>query len=225
MTVFKTIKNKIISILGDRQGTTLVEMIVSFALLGILLASAATVIATITTMHYSISGEIYSREVSDIIMEKIVSEIDGAQYLENPDDNPKIIDNTSVTLFDKTGTYVTLSADSEKNGLKVHYHGIEYINNGMKDEVNSRDPEDWYFDETMYKGFLVEEIKFYGCGSGNVNGNDVSTYGLPSGTLSDYNGNVVLVLLKLRSDKYGEYKYYRYVKMYNVPEEYDWSDS
>ena len=92
----------------DNQGSTLVEMIVCFALLGIFMACAAALITSITSIYYTIKGEIYSREVSDIVMTKIVSEIDGAMYFEKlPTANPTISeDHKSIAFSDKTDTRV-----------------------------------------------------------------------------------------------------------------------
>lgn len=206
----RKIKNRISQKLRDNHGTTLVEMIVSFALLSIFLMCAAMIISTISMMYYNIKGEIYSREVSDIILEKITSELDGAIYYDYESDNPIITDgNSTITLCDKTNTKVSLKMDTSelKNGLVVNYHEIEYRQNGFLSKKNSRKATDWYFDKNMYNGFEIKELKFYGGGTGSM---------------SSYGGNIVLVQLKIQSKKYGEYTYNKYVKMYNLPDNYVW---
>ena len=227
----KIIKRLILKnrIMKNNHGSTLVEMIVCFALMGIFMAAAAAIIAAITSLYFNIKGEIYSREVSDIIMEKITSELDGAEYFKSNSSkelNPKISSNSSIELCDKTDTHVTLEMD-DTNGFKVHYHEIKYtITEGEEDKKN-RSAIDWRFDEKMFNGFNITELKFYNCGTGEVANAVASEYGLPvvgaaGYNLSEYDSNIVLVLLKLHSGRYGDYTYYKFVKMYNLPSDYTW---
>ena len=216
-------KNRIFK---NNRGTTLIEMIVCFALMGIFIAAAAAIIASITALYYNIKGEIYSREVSDIVLEKVASELDGAEYFKTAfmgGVNPQIIDNESIELFDKTDTYVNIGLDENK-GIYVYYHGI----NATEDK-DRRNNTYWYFDEKMYNGFNITDMKFYGCGEATTDINfgssvEASTYGLSGVNLEDYDGNVVLVLLQLHSGRYGDYTYYRFVRMYNVPSDYQWPE-
>ena len=214
----KKICNNIINEKNNR-GSTLVEMVVCFALLGIFMACAAALISSITSIHYSIKGEMISREVSDILMNKIVSEIDGAKYYGEETEaakykNPQIDGNTSITMYDKTDTLVTLKRDADK-GLVVHY--AEILVDGMKANPDSREPMDWYFDDAVYKGFQLTGLSFYRGGSGTVS--NAEEYGISDVNLSDYPPNVVLVLMKLKYDnEEDEYHYYRFVRMFNIPE-------
>ena len=36
--------------------------------------------------------------------------------------------------------------------------------------------------------------------------------------MSNYGSNIILVLLKMDSERYGEFYFYRFVKMYNIPD-------
>ena len=207
----------------DNHGTTLVEVIVTFALLAIFMVCSAMIISTITNMYYNIKGEIYSKEVSDILMEKIASELDGAQYFDDASkfsDNPKILSgNDSIELYDKTGTHVTVLNDSSK-GLVIHYHGFEYYDDLNLIQAKSREDTDWFFNESIYNGFKLQDIRFYR-GKQSIQFNsfsDKEEHGLSGLNLDDYDENVVLVLIKLRSEKYGTYYYHEFVKMFNVPE-------
>ena len=102
-------------------------MIVCFALLGIFMAAAATFISTISSLYYEIKGETYARQVSDIVLEKIESEIDGAIYKTGATtDNPALTGSplkySSITLYDKTDTQVKLVM--ENNELIIRYSAI-----------------------------------------------------------------------------------------------------
>ena len=213
------INNRIMNRLRDNHGTTLIEMIVCFAVLSIFMVCATMLISTITMLYYNIQGEIYSREVSDIVMEKMVSEIDGAEYSKSGLTDPPIIENenTKITLCDKTDTKVSLyngtDVDADK-GLIVDYHEINYLESGVRNDELSRYGTKWFFDSSVYNGFKVKDIKFYSGGS-TISAADSSKYGISS--MSGYDENVVLILMELEHGKYGTYKYHRYVKMYNVP--------
>lgn len=193
----------------------MIEMVVCFALLGIFMAAAAVMISNVTSIHYEIKGELLSREVSDILMEKMVSEIDGATYYGiGNDGNPKILNsNSEIELTDKTGTRVTLKMSDSQ--LVVHYHEIEI--DGSADDPKSRKASDWKFDKNLYKGFYLTGLSFYV--GGGPDPSDLNKYGLSSVSMSNYPSNVVLILMKMKrqgSDE--EYHYYRFVKMYNIPE-------
>ena len=60
--------------LTGNAGTTLIEMIVCFALLAIFVTAAASIIASTTNLYYQVKGETYSGQVSDILLEKILEE-------------------------------------------------------------------------------------------------------------------------------------------------------
>ena len=201
---------------NSNRGTTMVEMIVCFALLAIFMTCATMILSIIVNMYFGVRGEIYSKEVSDIVMQKISSEIDGAKYypdIEN--DNPQISsDHKSISLYDRTDTRVKLSNDNNK-GLVVHYDDITVNGSTLHDD--SREQTDWYFNDAVYKGFKVVDISFYQGGDIITDPNiDLKDYGLSGLSMSNYDDNIVLVLMKMNSGKYGDYYYYRFVKMYNV---------
>lgn len=197
----------------NNKGMTLIEMIVSFALLAIFLVSAAAIIGTMTSMYFEIKRENYSRQVTDIILEKVESEIDGAEYKkEAVSENLRIQSSTgadtggsldtgdTIILSDKTGTKVKVYADSGE--LIVYYYPIG----------DSYSATNWKFDKSVYNSFKVEELLF-------VKGDKISGFGRAAefgltnpGT---YGKDIVVVFLKVHSPEYGDYYAYRFVKMYN----------
>ncbi len=212
----RRINNLIERICKNNSGTTLIEMIVSFALLGIFMACSSMIIATIANTYYEVKGETFGSQVSDIILEKIESEIDGAKYFgeDMETGNPSITNNTSITLFDKTYTHVTVGSKDKK--LTVKYSAIVYNTNGEEDDDKSLSETTWQFDDSVYNGFMIEELKFYK-NNDTLDSDTIKAYGLSDINLSKYGDNVVLVLLHLKSDRYGDYYCHRFVKMYNVP--------
>ena len=215
----KRIINKLIGN-SSNAGFTLVEMIVCFALLGIFIASAATFISTIANLFYDIKGETYAREVSDIVTQKVVSEVDGAKYYgAGNDDNPMIDSNgTSITLYDKTDTKVIISTDENK--LVVDYPAFSVIKDGATVEAESRDSQRWMFTDGMYNGYSISEMYIYPANKVGSSSIPIADYGLTAS--SDYPDNVVVLLLHLHSAKYGEYYSYRFIKLFNIPDADTW---
>lgn len=198
------------------RGTTLVEMIVSFALLAVFLATAAAFITSVSSMYFGVKSENYSKQVSDIVLEKISSEISGAGYVPGATlGNPFIVDEDgaesdtgigkAVDLFDRTDTHVSIYA--EDGELVVHYYGI------VRGTDDSHPATDWKFQEGIYNEFYVDDLTFV---RGDVIDSfaDKGDYGLTSS--GSYGPDVIVVFLKLKSVKYGEYYTYRFVRMYNV---------
>ena len=191
------------------RGTTLVEIIVSFALLAIFMACTATIISSITGMYYNVRCETYSKQVSDIVLEKIASEIEGAKYSKVTTGINPVITEDSITFYDRTDTKITLSADDM--GLSIYYHGFRDLSNDI-----TRQPSTWRFDEKTYNGFSVVGLNF-------VRGDELSTsefvennaalYNLDTDHVN-YGKDVVVVFLHLKSPKYGDYYFTRVVKMY-----------
>ena len=192
-------------------GMTMVEMIVSFALLSILVTASTVIISNVTTLYYRVRGENYARQVSNILMTKITSEIAGAKYSKrNLSSNPKIsADSQSIELYDRTNTKVVIKASD--GILDVQYPAIV----DTIDAENSRVGVEWEYDKRIYNGFEIEELKFSQPSKGK-NAEIAATYGLTDVNSGDYPDNVVAVYMKLKSPKYGEFSVYKYVRIYEA---------
>lgn len=192
-------------------GMTMVEMIVSFALLSILVTASTVIISNVTTLYYRVRGENYARQVSNILMTKITSEIAGAKYSKrNLSSNPKIsADSQSIELYDRTNTKVVIKASD--GILDVQYPAIV----DTIDAENSRVGVEWEYDKRIYNGFEIEELKFSQPSKGK-NAEIAAAYGLTDVNSGDYPDNVVAVYMKLKSPKYGEFSVYKYVRIYEA---------
>lgn len=230
-------RGKLHNALSNSRGMTLVEMIVCFALLGIFLLAACAFISTITNIFYQVKGETYSRQVSDIILGKIESELDGAEY-DAGVANPKFgseevnvgagkVNVDYIELYDKTDTHIAISHDPNKRALKIHYYPVSY-SDSSKTSLN-RVETDWYFDEAMYNGFEITDMKMIRgdqlytlLTEGDSSPYQLSKYGIDNVNVGDYPENVVVVLLHLNHRIYGDYYTYRFVRMHNLPETGAW---
>ena len=196
-------------------GTTLVEVVVSFALLGIFMSCAALIIATISNQYFGVKGETYSKQVSDIVLEKVASTIEGAKYDKNvPHSNPSVSNNhTRITVRDRMDTKVSIYAEDGE---------VRFFYAQISDELesdNDRDPTVWRFDEAFYNGYSVDHLYF-------VPGDELSSftkaadYGIDTGGVQ-YGNDVIVIFMELSNSKYGTYRVYRVVKMFYVPDTTD----
>jgi len=207
------------------SGTTLVEIVVTFALLGIFLAAAAAIIGVITNQYYNVKGETYSKQVTDIVMEKIASEVEGAKYYtestigangeekENSENPIYASDYQSMEIHDRTDTRVKLSAVDGK--LRLDYFGFY----DTVTPENSREATAWEFDRGVYNGYTLEELYFI---RGDKLGEEgaatiADRFSFPASQVT-YGKEITVIFVRLNSPKYGNYYSYRVVRMYNVPE-------
>lgn len=67
------------SLLRGRKGATLVELVITFALIGLFAAGTCQIISTSIKVYHQVRGLNNARQVSDTLLEKITGEIEGAQ--------------------------------------------------------------------------------------------------------------------------------------------------
>lgn len=201
----------------NNKGMTLVEMIVSFALLSIFVVMSTIIISNVVALYYRVRGESYARQVGDIVMKKITSEIAGAEYSSGGSVNPVIsnedVDGNALIIVDSTDTKIKMYA--EDGILKIYYYRIDDQNN----DENDRNPVIWNFDKKMYNGYYIESLDFaWAASDENLELASPERYNI-SNVSKDYPANVMAVYMRLKSGKYGTFNICRYVKIYNMPEE------
>lgn len=174
-------------------------------------------------MYYHVKGETYSKQVSDIIMEKAVAEISGAKYKDGDSYNNPKLDNekdklygSSISMYDNTDTRVSLYVDYDDNGkngeLCVHYAEIQ-----DNDDEKNREATTWKFDREVYKGFFISDFQMVrGDGLAGTTGTSLLEEYDITLDASKYDKSVMVIFMTIDSDKYGEYKTVRFVNMYNV---------
>lgn len=197
---------------------TLIEMVVSFALLSLFVSAAAVVIFNITNLYYHVRGENYARQIADIMVNKVSSEIAGAAYMDGFDMNKfystdvagNAISGNALELCDRTNTKVRMYA--QDGILKVYYHSIE----DELDHNNDRNAVFWNYDKTVYNGYRIEEMEF--AQASKLTDSQKETFGITDTDPSDYDDNVIVVYIRMVSGKYGPFTICRFIRMYNAPE-------
>ena len=182
----------------NNAGMTLTEMIVTFALLALFMVAATRVISYVIGIYYAACGNSYGLQVSNMISNKIVGQIEGASSAAVP----RITSNGSgidqISFIDETGSRITITAspqiyeDGTSEGMYVDIHYDEVTEGSIKYEA-----VDWRFDSKAYMGYRVKELRFESPGAG-------------------YPDNVMTMSLVLHSDRYGDYETTYYIKCLNV---------
>lgn len=214
----KKIKQFIRKFHRKNHGFTLVEMIVTFMLIGLFMIAASKVIANTVTVYYEAKGTALGMQVSSIIATKIRSEIEGAK----PEQIMRKVKNADGTVTDQTEDYVMqLSSDSTLGGGNETggYNKIEFTDakgSHVYIGVNTdgylvvhyfmdaadgtpEDKTDWMFDKKSYMGYTIKELKF-------------------RQPKEDYAENIIYMSLTLHSPRYGDFTYTEYIQCYNLDE-------
>lgn len=222
-------RKRVSQILKSNGGTTLVELVVTFALLGLFAVGTTQMISSALKAYHQVRGLNYARQVSDTLMEKITGEIEGAQVSvsqgaeENLDKTLKIYASGDVIeLYDRTGSHIGISASSHKSDIRncettkqyetdqllIYYYPVTSVTSDSSgNEITNVRYEavDWVYDKTAYMGFELESLKF--------------SQADPAGVI--YPKNIIKVVMDLKSGGYGTYKSVRYVECYNFTTEQD----
>lgn len=182
----------------NNAGMTLTELIVSFALLALFMVAATRIISYTILLYHQDKGATYGLEVTEMISGKVVSMLENAKQTSETD-CPMIIEDGSAIYFrDKGGGMVTIDADATDRLINIHYD--EIIGD---DEETSFEAIDWRFDEKAYMGYIVSYLGFQKA---------LDAYG------PGYDSNVLVMTIRLYSDRYGEYESQYLVRMNNVEE-------
>ena len=221
-------------LLKNRQGVTLVELIVAFALLCLFLTALSQVIFSCMKFYYQIKGVTYGCQVSDTLLEKITGEIGGAQVSiaqggASQDKTLKIYESGQVIeLYDRTGSHICITTTGAKGKIRddsgdnlsgnqyqdtedqllLYYYAVQSSAPGSAlGTVTRYEAVDWSFDQAAYMGYYIEELKF--------------SQADPSG--AEYPPNIIRVDLTINHDRYGSYKAVSYIECYNFsePSDYD----
>lgn len=201
---------------NKNQGLTLVEMIVTFMLIGLFMIAASKVIANTVSVYYEAKGTANGMQVSSIIASKIRGEIEGARNatitteVKNEDGTtsevtlPYVMQLSTdaalggqnettgynkIEFTDAQGSHVYIGVN-EEGYFVVHYYPVVIASGEVKDT-------DWVFDKKVYMGYSIKELKFT----------------QPKG---DYADNIIYMSLTLHSPRYGDFTYTEYIQCYNL---------
>lgn len=182
----------------NNAGMTLTEMIVTFALIALFMVAATRIISYVIGIYYAAGGNAHGLQVSEMISNKIVGQIEGASSAMTPAVTSDGSGIDQLKFIDATGSNVTITAspqilaDGSQDGnyLTIHYDAV--TEGSIKYEA-----VDWRFDAKAYMGYVVKSLRFESPGSG-------------------YPDNVMKMVMVLHSERYGDYESTYYLKCINV---------
>ena len=160
----------------SKKGVTMVEMVVTIVLTGILFTMACSMLISWVKVYDELKTTEQAEQLADTLMNKISGEIAGAQTGNIVDagsagageSTRKAIristDNQSIELYDRTGSHITIGTTERrpKDGggreLNIHYEAVK--NPDPKISENIYDEIDWKYSTKMYMKYSIESLKF-----------------------------------------------------------------
>lgn len=129
----------------NNAGTTLAELIVTFALMGIFMASTAAIISSSVLVHSQITGTMYAQSVGETLLDKITGELAAAK----PAGSPSLIMGKIVKEGKDVGNGVSFyGKDGEREYLFV------------EDGLLVLQAEDiWQLDQKAYMGYRLSDLQ------------------------------------------------------------------
>ena len=198
----------------NNRGFTLIEMVTTFALLGIFLVAVTRLISYTVTLYHETQGTSLGMQVSDMIAARVQGVVEDSTmiltdwfYTKESTEDQGILESNG---FDKG----FLVGGDDHIMLKDGNEVVLEIYKDPKDPPKNEDPgylviryneipeqydvHEWRFDEKAYMGYQIKSINF--AMAEQLGGTD------------KYGPNVVYMKLILTSPKYGEFTSEYYIK-------------
>ena len=133
----------------NRKGHTLIELTVSFALIGMLMGAAGTILLQGMGRHYQMMARLNMISVSRMILDKVAEELSGAKNNGH--------ESTSVRIISKgsTGSAAVIFTSRKNRRTEITRTAKE----GHPRLLLSCGQQ-WYFDEGIYQGCEIEGLEF-----------------------------------------------------------------
>lgn len=154
----------------DDRGTTLAEMIVTFALIGIFLLAAAGIISSAVILHSNLSETMYAQSVGEILIDKVTGEIAAAQ----PKGNRALLIGEGETAGGTLGEGVSFY-DREGNKAccfvrdgRLVFSYAESVKVDLYGEVQVKPKREWMLEDKAYMGYQITDMQFARAGDKNV---------------------------------------------------------
>ena len=151
--------------LKKKNGTTLVELMVAFAIAAIFMASATMLVSSFTNVYLRIINRNRIQDISNVIMEKVVEELTYASETATEVEADKVKGSVMLSSEDGEGNYYVVeysnkdgnpvrmsSQDDEhgkERGLLLEYQPI-YENNSPEGNILYEGSQ-WYMGAGFYK--------------------------------------------------------------------------
>lgn len=138
----------------NNAGMTLAELIVTFALMGIFLASTAAIISSSVLLHSQLTGTMYAQSVGETLLDKVTGELAAAK-----------------PIGDRAMIAGTVLRDGVSSGNGVVFYNRDgnlscfFIEDGI---LMLQTEERWKLDENAYMGYRVSDLQVVRLNDENV---------------------------------------------------------
>jgi len=137
-------------LLKEKDGFTLVELLVSFTLLLILMTAAFAVISPSAKVFMKSIGAGRAQSVSGIVMDRIVNELENAEEIIT-------VDRDKVEYIDSNGNLVYMEKKMVDRG---DVGKTEYTTLALSYYLADDSFKEWMYPKKMYMGNTIEELEF-----------------------------------------------------------------
>ncbi len=135
----------------DNRGVTLTEMVVTFALIGIFMAAAVSVITSAIMTHSELTASMYAQSVGEMLLDKVTGELAAARAdegrsillgttAEMPEIQEEELYDNSAVFYDREGR---LTACTIEDGMLYFVY----------------EDSQWALDPKAYMGFRVTQMQ------------------------------------------------------------------
>jgi type II secretory pathway pseudopilin PulG len=144
---------KIEKLKSNRSGETLIELMISMALLAIFMASLAKLITPASVYFQKVKALSYAESICDMMTEKIGGELSTA--------SGKVVIDTrgSMISFNDSHSSPVYVATTDDGFMVMHYREVRVIENNQVGAVTWQ-AVDWKYDEKAYQGFIIKSMTF-----------------------------------------------------------------
>ena len=146
----------------DNRGTTLAEMIVTFALIGIFLVAASGVISSAVILHSDLSAAMHAQSVGEILIDKVTGELAAAQ----PKGSRSVVIGESQKAGGTIGEGIAFyDRESNKSRMYVRDGRLvlsyeETVKINEYGEVMVSPEREWKLDDKAYMGYQISDLQF-----------------------------------------------------------------
>lgn len=145
----------------DNRGTTLAEMIVTFALIGIFLVAAAGIISSSVILHGNLTSTMHAQSVGLTLLDKVSGELAAAQ----PKGGRSLIIGEGQTAGGTVGDGVAFY-DREGNEVRsfiregrLVFAYEESVKVNERGEVLVSPEREWKLDDKAYMGYQITDMQ------------------------------------------------------------------
>lgn len=138
----------------NNKGMTLAELIVTFALMGIFLASTAAIISSSVLVHSQLTGTMYAQTVGETLLDKMTGELAASKPISGRSMTVGVVLREGEILGNGVSFY-------DRDGIQSYF----LVEDGL---LVLQADDQWQLDENAYMGYRVSDLQVVRLNDKNV---------------------------------------------------------